>query len=255
MKNQWRLKGKLALITGGTKGIGLAIAEEFLRLGAEIFIVARSENALNELLVEWKRKGYRAYGRAFDVSKQSHRQKLLHEIDNRWGKLDILVNNVGTNIRKKVVQYSAKEYQQIFDTNLTSAFEMCRGAYPFLKKSNSASIVNISSVAGLTHVRTGAPYGMTKAALIQMTRNLAAEWAGDSIRVNCVAPWYIRTPLAETVLKNQEYLSAVLARTPMQRIGTPEEVATVVAFLGMPASSYVTGQCLSVDGGFSIFGF
>ena len=96
---------------------------------------------------------------------------------------------------------------------------------------------------------------MTKAALIQMTRNLAAEWASDSIRVNCVAPWYIRTPLAETVLKNQEYLSAVLARTPMQRIGTPEEVATVVAFLGMPASSYVTGQCLSVDGGFSIFGF
>ena len=174
---------------------------------------------------------------------------------DRWGELDILVNNVGTNIRKKAVQYSAKAYRQIFDTNLTSAFDMCRGAYPFLKKSNSASIVNISSVAGSTHVRTGAPYGMTKAALIQMTRNLAAEWAEDSIRVNCVAPWYIRTPLAETVLKNPEYLSAVLARTPMQRIGTPEEVATVVAFLGMPASSYVTGQCVSVDGGFSIFGF
>jgi Tropinone reductase 1 len=95
---------------------------------------------------------------------------------------------------------------------------------------------------------------MTKDALLQMTRNLAADWASDSIWVNCVAPWYIRTPLADPVLKDQEYLSSVLARTPMQRIGTLEEVATAVALLGMPASSYVTGQCLSVDGGFSIYG-
>ena len=255
MKDQWQLNGKFALITGGTKGIGLAIAEEFLRLGAEIFIVARTETTLGELRVAWQRKGFRANGGAFDLSKQSHRQKVIREIEAHWGKLDVLVNNVGTNIRKKAVQYSVKEYQHIFETNLTSAFDMCRRAYPFLRKSNSASIVNISSVAGLTHVRTGAPYGMTKAALIQMTRNLAAEWACDSIRVNCVAPWYIQTPLAESVLKNPEYLSAVLARTPMLRIGTANEVASVVAFLCMQASSYVTGQCLSVDGGFSIFGF
>jgi len=141
------------------------------------------------------------------------------------------------------------------ETNLYSAFSLARQAHQLMKKSGRASLVNISSVAGLTHIRTGVVYGMTKAAMVQMTRNLAVEWAAHGIRVNAVAPWYIDTPLARQVLKNLDYLQEVLNRTPMKRIGKPEEVATAVAFLCMPASSYITGQTLAVDGGFSIYGF
>jgi Tropinone reductase 1 len=107
----------------------------------------------------------------------------------------------------------------------------------------------------MTHMRTGAPYAMSKAAIIQLTRNLACEWAADGIRVNCIAPWYIDTPLAKTVLQDPDYLDEVLQRTPLGRIGQPEEVAAAVAFLAMGAASYITGQCVAVDGGFMQFGF
>ena len=127
--------------------------------------------------------------------------------------------------------------------------------HPMLTAARPSSIVNVVSVAGLTHVRSGPPYAMTKAALVQMTRNLAVEWAADGIRVNAVAPWYIETPLVQSVLSNSEYRDEVIMRTPLRRIGKPEEVAGAAAFLCMPASSYVTGHCLVVDGGFMINGF
>jgi Tropinone reductase 1 len=162
---------------------------------------------------------------------------------------------VGTNIRKKAGDYTESEYEVILSTNLSSAFYLSVLFYPLLQKSANASIVNISSVAGLTHLRTGAIYGMTKAALVQLSKNLAVEWANDNIRVNAIAPWYIETPLASAVLRNEVYLNEVLSRTPMNRIGQPEEVANAVAFMCMPAASFITGQCLAVDGGFSVYGF
>jgi tropinone reductase I len=252
---KWSLNGKKALVTGGTKGIGKAIAAEFLALGAEVLIVARKTEEMEQVLAQWKSQDLPVSGFTGDLSKSGDRQAIIQEIYQKWGMLDILVNNVGTNIRKKTDTYTETEYNLLLDTNLKSAFHLCQLAYPLLKLKPQSRIVNISSVAGIRHVRTGAIYGMTKAALNHLSRYLAVEWAPDGILVNAIAPWYIKTPLAESVLKNPEYLQQVLDRTPLQRVGQPEEVAAAAAFLCMPAASYITGQCLAVDGGFSVQGF
>ena len=255
MRNIWSLESKKALITGGTLGIGKAVAEEFLKLNAEIYIIARNKQRLENFIASINKNEVRAYGIAADVSTQSGRDSLFDFISAHTDYLDIIVNNVGTNIRKKTIDYSNDEYEFIMNTNMNSAFDISKRSHGFLKKSESGALVNVLSVAGLTHLRTGSPYGMSKAALNQLTRNLAVEWAQDDIRVNAVAPWYTKTPLVEKLLSDKKYLNDVLQRTPLGRIAEAEEVAAAVAFLCMPAASYITGQCLAVDGGFTINGF
>lgn len=251
----WRLTEQKALVTGGTKGIGLAIAEEFLKLGAKVFITARNAEQVAKQVEKWRLEGFEVMGFAADMSDMRGREDLMQAVESHWGALDVLVNNVGTNIRKKIHEYNELEYRHILHTNLDSFYALCQMAYPLLLTSNAASVVNIASVAGMIHVKSGVIYGMTKAAMIHLTKSLAVEWALEGIRVNAVAPWYIHTPLVEQVLNQPAYLKEVLDRTPMKRIGEPIEVARAAAFLCMPAASYITGQCIAVDGGFTINGF
>lgn len=250
----WRLDGERALVTGGSSGIGLATADELAALGAELVLVARDrvrlERAAEGLMT--RHRGCNVEVVAADLATAEGRQRASAAAGTG---LQILVNNAGTNIRKRMAEVTFEEYRLIQQANLDSCFEMCRLLYPALLAGSPACVVNNASVAGLTHLRTGAPYGISKAGMIQLTRNLAVEWAGEGIRVNAVAPWYIRTPLADQVLSDPEFLSTVLERTPMGRIGEAEECARAIAFLCMPAASYITGQCLAVDGGFSVFGF
>lgn len=254
MHTRWNLTGKKALVTGGTKGIGLAVVREFSALGCEVFFVARNSEEVEQLTNESGNWGL-VSGTSCDISIQDERVRLHSVIQKKWNALDILINNAGMNIRKATLDYSEEEFETIMDTNLRSAWDICRIFHPMLSRPEQGNIVNISSVAGQTSVRTGVIYGMSKSAMIHMTKYLAAEWATDGIRVNAIAPWYINTPLAGEVLKDKSYRNEVIERTPMKRTGEPEEVASAAAFLCMPAASYITGQTISVDGGFTIHGF
>lgn len=241
MNNHWQLTGKKALVTGASKGIGRATAEELASLGAEVFSISRSFSGPG--------------GMRCDITRESERGKLFEKLFSSWGSLDILINNAGTNNRKQILDSTKDDYEELIDLNQTAVFEMCKLFHPLLKKSGSGAIVNITSVAGSTFVGTGAAYAITKSAVNQLTKYLAVEWAKDNIRVNAVAPWYIRTPLTEKYVTNEEYMEKIFSRTPMKRIGEPEEAARAAAFLVMPASSYITGEIISVDGGFLKYGF
>jgi Tropinone reductase 1 len=246
---KWDLQGKRALITGATKGIGKAIAEEFLDLGAEVIIVARDKHTLEELVQLWQTAGRLVTGVAGDVSEAADRKKIVTAIEERWGALDVLVNNAGTNVRKKIEDYSEEEIRHVLEVNLFSAIELSRKCLHYLRLGIRSSVVNIASLSGSVDTRSGAPYGMSKAALIQLGRNLAVEWAEHGIRVNTVSPSYTETPLTAAILSQPDRLQNIIDRTPLRRVAQAEEVASAVAFLAMDKSSFITGQNIAIDGG------
>jgi tropinone reductase I len=254
VKARFTLKDNRALVTGGTKGIGLAIAEEFLNFGARVTIVARNQAEVQQQVDDWQAQGHKAYGLAGDMSTGEGRKEALSYAVAKMGGLDSLVNNVGTNNRKSTLDYNLDEYQALMATNLTSVFEMCQLAHPHLKVGGIGSIVNIGSIAGLTAVPTGAIYGMTKAAISQLTKNLSVEWAKDGIRVNCIAPGFIRTPLTKDLLANETFVERAKEQIPLNRVGHAYEVGGLAAFLCMPTGGYITGQTIVVDGGFTVKG-
>lgn len=253
----WQLHGHTALVTGASRGIGYAAARELASLGANLLLVARDADRLEQVRVELADDFRPARILAFgaDLTEAEERLAVFDWIHDLGAPLSMLVNNVGGNHPAATLDYADGDVQAIFEQNLFSAFAMCRLAHPQLVQHAHAAIVNVGSVSGVTHVRTGSAYGMSKAALHQLTRNLAVEWAVDGIRVNAVAPWYIRTQRSEPALADDDYLEQVLDHTPLERIGEPEEVAAAIAFLCLPAASYITGQVLAVDGGFLACGF
>lgn len=254
---RWRLDGRKLLITGASKGIGAAIADSALQLGADVWLVARGSAQLQQQQTELQQRfpQQQVCIRAADLSDADQRRDLLHDVHSRWQVLHGLINNVGSNLRKPALQYTLDEYRQLMDLNLTTALHLSQLVHPLLRSAAGASIVNIASVAGLCHLRTGVVYAMSKAAMLQMTRNLAVEWASDGIRVNAIAPWYTDTPLARQVLADADYRMQVLQRTPLGRIASATEVADAALFMAMPAAGFITGTCLPVDGGMSVNGF
>ncbi|KAG2501667.1 hypothetical protein HYH03_000170 [Edaphochlamys debaryana] len=251
------LGGRTALVTGGTRGIGNCVTKELAKLGCKVYVCGRNAEDLAARLGEWQAAGLDVQGSTCDVSDRAQRTELAERVSGAFGgRLHILVNNVGTNVRKPTVEYTEEEYSFVMRTNLESAYHLCQVLQPLLKASGDGCIVFNSSVAGgPTAMRSGTLYAMTKAAINQLTKNLACEWAGAGIRVNTVAPWYTATDLALQVLKDESFKAEVLSRTPMKRIGEPEEVAGAVAYLCSPAAAYVTGQVLRIDGGYSVMGF
>ncbi|KAI3438099.1 hypothetical protein D9Q98_000541 [Chlorella vulgaris] len=239
--------GRLCLVTGGTQGIGRAVVEELAGLGAKVFTCARNAADLASLLEQSAAAGWDVDGVVADVSQASDRQLLMQAVSDAFGgQLNVLFNNVGTNIRQPTVDFTQEDFQRLIAINLESAFAMSQLAHPLLKASGDGIVIFNSSVAGgPTAMQSGSVYGLTKAALNQMARNFTCEWAAkDHIRAVSVAPWYTATPLAQQVLQDEEYERKVLERTPMGRIAQPQEVARVVSFLASPASSYMAGSGL-----------
>lgn len=237
-------------MTGATKGIGRAIATELISLGATVTIVARSQADVEAAAGEL---GSGTTGVAGDVTRAADRARIVAHVRSR-GPLHVLVHNAGGNSRAPLVQYDDQTIERLLALNLTAPVLLSRDLHPALCAAGGACVIHVGSIAGQIALPTGIAYGISKAGLAQAARVLALEWARDGIRVNTVAPWYTRTPLAAPVLARPDVLKQILDRTPLGRIAEPHEVATVVAFLAMPASSYITGQCIAVDGGLSIQG-
>ncbi|CAI0539912.1 unnamed protein product [Linum tenue] len=254
---RWSLSGQTALVTGGTRGIGRAVVEELVGLGAKVHTCCRNGSELRQCLEEWEGLlGSGISGSLCDVSVGEKRVELMRTVSSVFdGKLNILVNNVGTNIRKPMEEFTPVEFATLLSTNFESAFHLSQLAYPLLKASGQGSVVFTSSVTGFLSLKSMSVHGATKGAINQLTKSLACEWAKDNIRSNAVAPWYIKTSMVEQVLSNEKYLEEVYSRTPLRRLGEPTEVSSLVAFLCLPASSYITGQIICVDGGMSVNGF
>ncbi|XP_039129449.1 noroxomaritidine/norcraugsodine reductase-like [Dioscorea cayenensis subsp. rotundata] len=246
---RWSLHGTKALVTGGTKGIGHAIVEELAKFGATVHTCSRNESELNACLKEWEDKKFNVTGSVCDVSSQIERERIINSVSAVFqGKLDILINNVGMCWIKPTLECTAEDYSQTMATNFESAFHLSQLAHPLMKASGSGRIVFISSVGTRVVYQGIAIYAASKGAMDQLTKHLACEWARDNIRVNSVAPSVIKTPLIKK-LGVDEAITKETSRVPLNRLGEPEEVASVVAFLCLPASSYVTGQTVCIDGG------
>jgi 2-deoxy-D-gluconate 3-dehydrogenase len=244
------LKGKVAIVTGGNGGIGLGMAKGLAAAGAKVVVAGR--NAQKSAAAA-KEVGGEAV--EVDVKSEASLKNLVAETVKRCGRLDILVNNAGINIRKQPQEFTLAEYHEVMNTNLTSAFNCSQLAYPEMKKAGAGKIINIGSMMSIFGASFTTAYATSKGGIVQMSRAMACAWAKDNIQVNCVLPGWIDTDLTRGARKQIEGLhERVLARTPAGRWGDAADFAGIAVFLASPASDFLTGTAIPVDGGYSVQG-
>jgi 2-deoxy-D-gluconate 3-dehydrogenase len=248
----FNLRGKVAIVTGGNGGIGLGIARGLAEAGAHIAVAARNAEKTSAALDQLSSLGVRAIGLQADVTDAAQVQKMVDDTANALGGVDILIANAGMSIRKAPETYSLDEWVTVVNTNLTGVFACCHAVYPQMKARGGGKIVTIGSMTSLFGLDMAAPYTATKGGVMQLTKSLASAWARDNIQVNCILPGWIDTDLTIGARKVRPQLhDTVVDRTPAKRWGRPEDLAGAAIFLCSPASDFVTGTALPVDGGFS----
>lgn len=242
------LKGKVAIVTGGTRGIGLAVVNKFLDNGAFVVLCGSREETVNKALAEIRnqRPEAQAEGAWPDLTSLAEVQKLAADIYEKYGKIDILVNNAGISARDSIYQYTEEEFDKIMNLNIKAVFNCTRAVAGYMKEQKSGSIINTSSVVSLYGQPAGCGYPASKFAVNGLTKSLARELGADNIRVNAVAPGVTRTDMVAALPK--EMVDRLAAGIPLGRVGEPEEVADAFLFLASGMASYITGEILSVDG-------
>jgi 2-dehydro-3-deoxy-D-gluconate 5-dehydrogenase len=249
------LKGRVAVVTGGNGGIGLGMARGLAGAGAAVVVSGRNAEKSRRAVVELASLGAEAVAIEADVADEAAVEALIRKTVDRFGRLDVLVNNAGMNIRKPVQDLTLAEWRQVLDTNLTSAFLSCRAAYPIMKRGGGGKIINIGSMMSIFGTSFAPAYAASKGGIVQLTKSMASAWARDNIQVNAVLPGWIDTELTQNARREVQGLhDRVLARTPADRWGAPDDLSGIAVFLGGPASDFVTGTAIPVDGGYSIQG-
>lgn len=247
------LSGKVAVVTGGNGGIGLGIARSFAQAGARVVVAARNEEKSQRAVRELQQEGAEALAVTVDVGDESSVENLMQSTVDHFGHLDILVNNAGINIRKRAQELTLTEWSKVLGINLTGTFLCSRAAYPRMKDAGGGKIINIGSMLSIFGAPFGPVYGASKGGIVQLTKSLASTWAPDAIQVNAILPGWIDTDLTRQGRRDVPTLhDHVLRRTPAGRWGTLEDCAGTAVFLASPASDFVTGAAIPVDGGFSI---
>lgn len=246
------LTGQVAAITGGNGGIGLAMAEALAEAGASILVIGRNAEKNAKAVEVLKAHGVEAASTLADVTGEAECAKAIAVAKDHFRRLDILINNAGTNIRKPPEKLTLAEWQTVITTNLTSAFICSNAAYPLLAE-NGGKIINIGSMLSIFGSSFGAAYAASKGGIVQLTKSLAISWAPDRIQVNAILPGWINTDLTRQARIDVDGLhERVENRTPAGRWGDPQDLGGLAVFLSSPASDFVTGTAIPVDGGFSV---
>ena len=245
------LDGQTALVTGSTQGIGRAIATGLAEAGATVILNGRDTNKLAGVVREFREAGYQAHGVAFDVTQEASVKQGVAEIADTVGEVHVLVNNAGGTVRKLVQDLSLDEWNHVMNINLNSAFLVTREIVPQMLARRAGKIINTCSLMSDIARQQNTPYAASKGGIRMLTRSLAVELGPSNIQVNGIGPGYFVTPLTKVLQENKEFDGWLKGRTPMARWGNVEELVGAAVFLASPASSFVTGQILYVDGGFT----
>ena len=253
--NLFDLTDRVAVVTGGNGGIGLGMARGLGQAGAAVVVAARNHEKSAAAVEELKALGIRAISLHVDVTDPSSCRAMVSDVMRQLGRLDVLVNNAGINIRRQPQEYTIEEWQTVIETNLTGAMLCCQLAYPLMVEMGGGKIINIGSMMSIFGAPFAAAYAASKGGMVQFTRALATAWAKDNIQVNAVLPGWIDTELTRRARAEVEGLhDRVVARTPAGRWGNPEDHAGIAIFLATAASDFVTGAAITVDGGYSVQG-